>query len=77
MNQASCLELAVAVAKSRAEYLDLALRISASARTAEISADDISALTLARKRFEELREAFTAMERAIECGYVDVEMLKS
>lgn len=73
LNRERCLELAAAVARARAEYLDLALRLSDSGSPDPISDDEISALALARRHFEELREAFAAMERAIECGYVDVD----
>lgn len=74
LNRARCLELAAAVARSRAQYLDLALRMSAAGPETPIDEGDISDLAKARQRFDELREAFTAMERAIECGYVDVDL---
>ncbi len=74
LNRARCLELAAAVARSRAEYLELALRMSSAEPENSMTERGIGELASARQRFEELREAFTAMERAIECGYVDVEL---
>lgn len=70
LNRDSCLQLATTVARARAEYLDLALRLSAQPDPGA----SIDALALARRQYEELRDAFGAMERAIECGYVDIEV---
>lgn len=75
LNRERCLQLAAAVARARASYLEAALGLSESHSNGEAIADQsIESLALARRHFEELREAFTAMERAIECGYVDVEL---
>lgn len=68
-----CLALATVVARARAEYLDLALKLGQAEGT--LPADEqILQLREARRRFEELRDAFSAMERGIECGYVDIEL---
>ncbi|MEE4637741.1 MAG: hypothetical protein V2J42_03270 [Wenzhouxiangella sp.] len=69
-----CLELATVVARSRAAYLNLSLEL-ARASSSKLPPDDrIVQLREARRRFEELRDSFVALERAIECGYVDVDL---
>jgi len=68
-----CLALATSVARARSQYLGLALELG-QASQALPGDEKILQLREARRRFEELREAFSAMERAIECGYVDVEL---
>lgn len=55
-----CLDLVAAVARSRAEYLNLAFRASAAKSETSVTEDDITTLAEARRRFEELRDAFTA-----------------
>lgn len=74
LNRESCLALAAAVAEARAEYLGLALRLTATDSAETMTNDGINELAQARRHFEELRDAFAAMERAIECGYVDIEL---
>ena len=74
LNRERCLALATLVARSRAAYLDLALELGHSSTTNPPDDSQIAKLREARCRFEELRDAFTAMERAIECGYVDVSL---
>ena len=69
-----CLELATVVARSRAAYLNLALELGRVSSDQLPNDDRIVELREARRRFEELRDAFTAMERAIECGYVDIKL---
>ncbi len=68
-----CLDLATLVARSRASYLQLALELGSSHPEGLPDDKKILALREARQRFEELRDAFGALSRAIECGYVDVE----
>ncbi|NDY94747.1 hypothetical protein [Wenzhouxiangella limi] len=74
LTRAHCLELATVVARSRATYLNLALKLGQSSADRLPDDDRILELREARRRFEELRDAFTALERAIECGYVDIEL---
>lgn len=69
-----CLKLATVVARSRATYLNLALELGQNGAERLPDDDRIEQLREARRRFEELRDAFAAMERAIECGYVDIEL---
>lgn len=68
------LSFAVAVAKLRAEYIEAAFKFADSkhADGAE-GAAEIDELDLYRRRFEVSRDAFVALQRAIELGYVDVE----
>ena len=74
LTRGSCLELATVVARSRAAYLSLALELARSG-PGQLPADErIVELREARRRFEELRDSFVALERAIECGYVDVDL---
>ena len=56
------------VAELRAEYLKAALAL-AEGRGGE----DFAALRAHRQAFEEARDAFAALERAIERGYVDID----
>ncbi len=72
LNRERCLTLATLVARSRAAYLDLALELGRTSQDCLPEDSRIVELREARRRFEELRDAFAAMERAIECGYVDV-----
>ncbi len=69
-----CLELATLVARSRAAYIQLALELGQDFPHSLPGDNQIEQLREARQRFDELREAFSAMERAIECGYVDIEL---
>ncbi|MFP4207464.1 MAG: hypothetical protein ACLFSC_02320 [Wenzhouxiangella sp.] len=74
LTRAHCLELATVVARSRAAYLQLAFEMGRSCQDRLPEDARIVELRQARRRFEELRDAFGAMERAIECGYVDIEL---
>ncbi|MEE4296075.1 MAG: hypothetical protein V2J20_05600 [Wenzhouxiangella sp.] len=69
-----CLELATLVARSRAAYLQLALELGSTHPDGLPTDAKIIELRDARRRFEELRDAFGALSRAIECGYVDIEL---
>ncbi len=68
------LSFAVAVAKLRAEYIETAFKF-ADAKHADGGESDagIDELRLCRSRFEETRDAFIALQRAIELGYMAVE----
>ncbi len=63
-----------AVAKLRAQYIEAAFTF-ADAKHADGAegAADIDELGLCRRRFEEARDAFIALQRAIELGYVAIE----
>jgi hypothetical protein len=69
-----CLELATLVARSRAAYVQLALKLGRDFPDSLPDDGQIDQLREARQRFDELREAFSAMERAVECGYLDIEL---
>ena len=68
------LTFSVAVAKLRAQYIEAAFTF-ADAKHADGAegASDIDELGLCRRRFEEARDAFIALQRAIELGYVAAE----
>ena len=59
--------MAVRVAELRGSYLAKALKIAENHGTPEFSA--IDDLRLARFAFDEMREAFEALERVLERGY--------
>ena len=69
------LSFAIAVAKVRAQYIEAAFKFADGAEGTEGTegADEIDELRLLRGRFEEARDAFIALQRAIELGYVAVE----
>ncbi len=68
------ISFATAIAKLRAKYIQAAFDF-ADVKLAddEESTADIKALSVYRSQFETAREAFIALERAIELGYVVVE----
>ena len=68
------LTFSVAVEKLRAQYIEAAFTF-ADAKHADGAegAADIDELSLCRRRFEEARDAFIALQRAIELRYVAVE----
>jgi hypothetical protein len=70
LNRASFFNLAVALAKLRASYLQAALQIL---RTPDAAIPTLlDDLKQRREAFEEGSKAFEALERAIERGYVDI-----
>ncbi len=63
-----------AVAKLRAQYIEAAFTFAEAKHAGGAEgAADIDELGLCRRRFEEARDAFIALQRAIEFGYVAVE----
>jgi hypothetical protein len=70
LNRESFFNLAVSLARLRARYLEVALRIAATADEAVPAL--LGELRARREAFEEGSKAFEALERAIERGYVDV-----
>ena len=70
LNTETFQQLAVMVARLRAQYLEAAINLSRSANHADGAlVDDLKAK---RQLYEEGRAAFEALERAIERGYVDM-----
>jgi hypothetical protein len=63
-------QLAVMVARFRANYLEAAIKLSASPNACDQACLDD--LKNKRQLYEEGRHAFEALERAIERGYVDM-----
>lgn len=68
------LSFAVAVAKLRAHYIEAAFKFADLDHAGgDEGITEIDDLGLSRRRFEEARDAFSAMQRAIELGYMVVE----
>jgi len=68
------LSFSVAVSKLRAQYIMAAFKFADAKHPAGAEGNaEIDELTLARKRFEEARDAFAALERTIELGYISVK----
>lgn len=65
---------AIAVAKLRAQYIEAAFKFAdAHHPDGAEGVAEIDELGLRRRRFEEARDAFIALQRAIELGYMAVE----
>ncbi|MDP6068206.1 MAG: hypothetical protein QGG75_13300 [Alphaproteobacteria bacterium] len=69
----SFLAMAVMVARFRATYLEAAQMLAADVKAAE-TPQAISDLRAKREAYEEAVAAFEALRRAIEQGYVDVQL---
>ncbi len=67
------IDLARVVARRRVEYLRLAIELSECGDDAQEAGSVLVRMPTARRNYVEAREAFAALERAIERGYVDVE----
>lgn len=63
-------QLAVMVAKFRANYLEAAIKLANSPGSCD--GDCLAELKRKRELYDEGRAAFEALERAIERGYVDI-----
>ena len=68
--QETMTRLAVRVAELRGTYLAKALSVAEAEGTPKVAA--IDELRLSRSAFDEMREAFEALERIIERGYIAV-----
>ncbi len=68
------LSFAVSVAKLRAQYIEAAFNFADNnTGEAQQNSDAIEELSTYRKQFEETRDAYTALQRAVEVGYVSIE----
>jgi hypothetical protein len=70
LNRETFQQLAVMVARFRADYLAAAIRLANSPGACD--GQCLEDLKAKRQLFEEGRNAFEALERAIERGYVDI-----
>ncbi|HEX9464908.1 MAG TPA: hypothetical protein VGB82_20095 [Alphaproteobacteria bacterium] len=70
LNKATFQQLAVMVARFRANYLEAAIKLSNSPGSCDTGC--IEDLKNKRELYDEGRAAFEALERAIERGYVDM-----
>jgi hypothetical protein len=73
LNKDSFVRLAHYVAEARSRYLGCALALIDGHADPVQAAQHLHALRQAREVFEESRDAFAALERAIEQGYVDIK----
>ena len=68
------LSLSSAVAKLRAQYIQAAFKFADTENIkGVIGAEDVEELASCRAQFEEIRDAFIAISRAIELGYISIE----
>lgn len=74
LNRDSFSRLARYVAEARSRYLSCALALSQNHADAALAEQRLQALRHAREVYEESRDAFAALERAIEQGYVDIKL---
>ena len=70
LNKATFQQLAVMVAKYRANYLEAAIKLANSPGSCDSAC--MEDLKHKRELYDEGRAAFEALERAIERGYVDI-----
>ena len=70
MNKETFQQLAVMVAKARANYLEAAIKLATSPGSCD--GPCLEDLKHKRELYDEGRAAFDALERAIERGYVDI-----
>ena len=64
--------LAVMVGRLRARYLELAFKMCAAGDGTEPDASLIEGLRTRRQMFEEARDAYEALRRAVERGYIEI-----
>ena len=74
LNKDSFARLARYVAEARSRYLSCARALTQNHADAALAEQRLQALRHAREVFEESRDAFAALERAIEQGYVDIKL---
>lgn len=73
LNRESFFRLAKFVAGLRSHYLEVALAVSQTEPGSAEAEAQMIALGKARRQFDEARDSFAALERAIEQGYVDIK----
>jgi len=71
LDRGAVLGLAERVAVLRSEYLGLVMELCGRPM-AEVDEAAVKQVAIARKLYDEGRTAFAALERAIECGYIDL-----
>lgn len=73
INKDSTLSLAATVGRLRARYLEAAFKLAVNEQGDPPDQSEISELRNRREMYEEAREAFAALNEAIEKGYVDID----
>lgn len=72
LNRESFVRFALVVARLRASYLQAALQLSEGPAELDDAPVWLAGLRERRQAYEEARDAFDALQRAIERGYVDI-----
>ncbi|HEX5755881.1 MAG TPA: hypothetical protein VFY12_05965 [Arenimonas sp.] len=72
LSEARFVDLARCVAEHRARYLEAAIALSRAPLDSPEAGALLAQLPRLRQAFDETRDAFSALERAIERGYVDI-----
>ena len=74
INTERMVSFAIVVAKLRAQYIESAFKFADTKHADDdIGEAEVNEISLRRRRFEEARDAFIALQRAIELGYMAVE----
>jgi len=74
LDKDTVLAFAVAIARLRTQYLEVAFKAAHSDKGGPLDQSQIDDLRTHREAYEEGKQAFEALRYAIEQGYVDVEM---
>ena len=72
LNKDTIRGLAVMVGRLRASYLELAFKMCAVSQDTEPDASFVEELRTRRHMFEETRDAYEALRRAVERGYIEI-----
>ncbi len=73
INTERMVSFSVVVAKLRSNYIEAAFKFADTNNTVQGREAHLEELSLCRREFVEARDAFIALQRAIELGYVNVE----
>ncbi|MCH8037201.1 MAG: DUF1028 domain-containing protein [Proteobacteria bacterium] len=72
LNKDTIHAMAVMVGRLRASYLEMAFKMSAAGSGTEPDASFVEGLRTRRQMFEEARDAYEALRRAVERGYIEI-----
>lgn len=72
LDKNTVLSFAVAIARLRARYLEVAFRAASSDKGEALEASEVAELRTHREAYEEAKMAFEALRYSIESGYVDI-----
>jgi len=74
LDKNTVLAFAVAIARLRAHYLDVAFKAAGKDNGEPLTAAQVLELRTSREAYEEAKTAFESLRYALEQGYVDLEM---